>query len=120
MDVEFNNLTFYLDLIVMIYFFSFKKSLYNYDKNADKYLYIFFISLLITFTGFFNPYVKRISLYFKISNLYLFSLIPFACKNPKNKLYNYIIIIIYLVANFIISAYILKQGHIIPYYFINN
>ena len=110
-----SNRVFFLDFIILLYFFINKKSLINYDINNDKLYYIFLIYIVLLLSGFISPFIKRISLYFSISRLYLLPSIPYSYKKNKDKLLNYFGIIIYCFLYFIVTIYVFKQGDIIPY-----
>ncbi len=116
-ELSFNNLSFYLELMIFVYILIFRKKLFENDENNSRYLYIYLIGIVLTFSGFFNPYIKRIAISFNISSIILLASIPSVQKNSKYKLLNYVIIIVICFMRFMISAYFLKQGNIIPYNF---
>lgn len=117
--VSFNNYSFYLDLLILIYLLIFRKAINNYNKDNDKYLYMYSISVILMLTGFTNPAVKRIANYFKTSILFLLPVIPYVQKDSKNKMLHFLIIIIYVIGSLVMFAYVLKQADIIPYNFMN-
>ncbi|MDD5979928.1 MAG: EpsG family protein [bacterium] len=118
--VSFNNYSFFLDLLILFYILHFKKRIIKNDERNSVYIYIYIFALILSITGFFSPFVKRISTYFKIIDIFLLGSIPSSCFNNKNKLLNYIIIIFLIITKFVLSAYVLKQANIIPYYFMGG
>lgn len=92
-----------------------RKKLIKYDSRNKLYIYFLIIDLIITFVGFSNPFVKRIGLYFGITEVFL---LPSIVKIASNKMEKYVIrwgIILYSIVFFILAFYLLKQSNIIPY-----
>jgi len=110
-----NNKMFFVDLMVLSYILLFRKKLLKNDNRNDIYIWLYIISVIISLTGFFNPFVKRMGIYFGISKIILLSEIPLVCSKQNNKIINYSIIIFYAIGIFIIGTYILKQANVIPY-----
>ena len=110
-----NNKMFFIDAIILIYILIFKKKLLKQDINNNTYILLYIVSVILSLTGFFNPYVKRIGIYFSLPKIILLSEIPLICSDKNIKILNYLFIIMYAVGIFIISAYVLKQANIIPY-----
>ncbi len=115
---QFNNYSFFLYLLVLLYISFFYKKLVIYSKNNRMLYLIFVFGVILSFTGFVNPDIKRITAYFKIVEIFLLSQIPFLCVNNKNKLLNYFIIMVYFISSFILNSYVFGQSDIIPYNFI--
>lgn len=114
------NRDFYLSLLETIAILLFYRVLVKdkyYDDRIDYMILLSVIALLIGITGFFHPQVKRIAYYFSVpANLILFGYMP----KYSNKKYAWLIqllIIVYFISRFILSAYILDQGDLIPYEF---
>ena len=114
-SISFNNYSFYLEMFIFLVILIFRRGIFDFNSNYKVYFYLYILGLILMLTGFFNPYVKRISLYFIISSIILLPTIPLVCKNPKNKLVMYMFIFGYSVLKFIISVYILRQSNVIPY-----
>ncbi|HGF1449279.1 TPA: EpsG family protein [Streptococcus suis] len=73
--------------------------------------------VLIGLTGFFSPYIKRLGLYFSLPSRLL--LIP-EMENyfiANNKIILRVFGYSWFILIFIITVYLLKQGHLIPYRF---
>lgn len=116
--IEFSNTSFIVELFALGYVLFSKKRISADDKKFDKYLFIYLIGIILLSTGFYNPYLKRIALYFTISSIVLLPAIPCSCKIGKDKLVNQIIIIGFVISKFVIQAYFLGQSDIIPYNFV--
>lgn len=110
-----NNREIIINTILLAIISILKKPLEEYDSRNKLYIYFYFISWILTFTGFISPYVKRIALYFEMSIIFLLATIPKITKNKYQKVLAEFLIILYVLGMFTISAYILKQGDIIPY-----
>lgn len=115
-----NNKMFFVDIMVLIYIIFNKKKLNEFDKCSNMYFYMFLIYIALEFTGFFNPFIKRIGNYFIFSKILLLGSIPYSMKSMDNKYLSYVLIMLFSILIFIISAYILKQSDVIPYHFISN
>ena len=115
-----NNKSFYLDLLLLIYFLVNLKKMKINNSHIEHYFILFLVGIIFEFTGFLNPFVKRMSSYFLISKIYLLSGIPISYQNYKDKILNVIIIYIYIFVYFIISVFILNQSNVIPYDWIIN
>ena len=115
--IDNNNL---IDLFILIYILIFRKKLIEQDNNIESFLFIYALGLGFEFTGFFNPYVKRIVDYFLISRVLIIPYIPLIQTSSKNKILHTIIVFSYCVLVFIIIVYILKQSNIISYRFVGG
>ena len=113
--VESSNRTVILNIIFLLIFFILKKEMVNYDEKNNVFILLYFIGTILDFSGFISPYIKRISLYFSISSLYLLSSLPMIFKNNKQKYSLAFFILMYAILRFIISAYMLGQANVIPY-----
>lgn len=114
---SFNNYSFYFEFIVTIYMLIFYKRLINKNQSNQNYIFMAIISLILMFTGFSNPAVKRIANYFKMSHIILLAQIPYIPKKNNDKVLNLIVVFTYSVGSFILYTFILKQADIIPYNF---
>ena len=113
---------------IQAFFFSvFRKSsqarakiLENIDEEEPRYQYfitLLILATLIGVTGFSHPQVKRIAYYFSIpADLVIYGYIPKKVPEQSRSL-TFVILCIYVLARFTLTAYILKQGHLIPYEF---
>lgn len=99
----------------LVVFAFFSKSLQRQDIAASFFLILMIISFGLTFSGFFNAFIKRIALYFRLpSSLYLVSAL--CCRAHTNERIVYEIgIVFYSVTFFFLSAFVLHQADLIPY-----
>jgi len=80
------NRDFYLDLFFLLIFLLLQKKMKKYDDKSEYMLCLYIISVVIGFTGFYNPYLKRLALFFSVpSKIYLYSLIPSLFINKNNR-----------------------------------
>ena len=114
-EIDSNNLDFILNVIIVSIILLFRKLLIKYDSRNELFIYFSIINVILLMTGYFSPFVKRIALYFGISNIFLFASLPQISKNDGQKALIYFLIAIYAVAIFTITVYVLKQGNVIPY-----
>ena len=112
-----NNRDFYLALFQLIIVLIMSKKLKIKDTRVDFMITIMSVALLIGITGFSHPHIKRIAYYFQMpSALVLFGYFP-VCVKEKEKVLASGLIAIYVVTKFVLVAYVLGQGNLIPYIF---
>lgn len=111
------NRDFYLNLVVLLVILIVSKSLKERDPRLDYMLTLLIIANLIGLTGFTHPQVKRIAYYFSTpAELTIFGYLPTSFKRLDKNLVM-MFIVVYVIARFTLTAYILGQGHLIPYEF---
>ena len=115
---EFGNVSFFIELIVLGYLLFNEKRITKNDSDFKKYLFIYIIGILFLLTGFNDPYVKRIALYFTISSIVLLPSVPYSLSNKKDRFANQIIIVAFVICKFIVQAYMLGQSGVIPFEFV--
>ena len=107
------------DLLVKIMLFMivflFRKNLIKYDKRNALFILLLFFNVLIGFTGIFSPFIKRLGYYFEVVQIYILPMLVRVSKNKRERALYGMLIILYAIALFILVAYILRQGNIIPY-----
>lgn len=108
------NKSLILKLILLCVFLFFRKQLKVYEPKNNIYIILFIISVILEFTGYFSAFVKRIAMYFTISEIYLISCLP-KIFNKKDRNLVLLAIICYAIIIFIISFYIQGQSNVIPY-----
>lgn len=101
-------------LILIICSLRYKK-LVCYDNNNKLYILMLFISVIISFTGFTSPFVKRVGLYFSIVEILILPSFIETFKSKKEKRLLSYCAILSSILLFILVSYILGQGHVIPY-----
>lgn len=109
------NLMILVNLAVLMFVLIYRKKIVKYDKENNILFFFLVIDVVLTLSGFIAPVLKRIALYFEISQIYLLPSIPKVVQNKKEKQFLTLGIMIYAVAIFIISVYILGQSDLIPY-----
>lgn len=113
--VEGNNYTFYLKLCILLIFFLFYKGVEKKYDNAFFFYLLFSIEVILTLLGFISPFIKRITLYFSVGQLLLWSIIPELGINKQSKHSLNILTIVYSISYFILAYYFLGQSDIFPY-----
>lgn len=79
------------------------------------YYYLLVLDLVFYALGYKSPYLKRLAYYFCIAEIMLLSGIPKIISKTKDRQMITIVIIGYAILKFVITAYVLKQGNLIPY-----
>lgn len=75
--IEASNRDFYVNLLLFAIFFVFRKKLIAVDNRNAMHLSLFLISIIISYLGFYNPYIKRIAFYFMVeANITLLGYLP--------------------------------------------
>lgn len=104
-----------LNFIILAVILIFRKRLIKYDERNELYIFFYIISTILTLMGYITPYAKRIATYFGISSIFILASFPNIVKTKEQKVFIYFLIAFYVICYFTISAYILKQGNVIPY-----
>lgn len=106
------NLIIYLKIFFLLIIFSFKKRLVKLNKKNELYIFCIILDLIITYIGFYQVSLKRISLYFYIIYIFLF---PQLIEIKKQNKLTVILIIIFSVFLCIMNFYIFEYAQVIPY-----
>ena len=109
------NRDIFVKILILIIFLIVRKNLRK-DNEVNTFLIdLYAISVIIGFTGFYTPFFKRVAFYYAIPEIVLMSRVPKIMATPMQRyVFRWIIMIAYLLL-FVLSAYILKQSHLIPY-----
>ena len=110
-----NNYTFFMKLAVLAVLLLLRKKMCNYNEKNKLYYFFLIIDLMLYATGFISPFIKRISLYFGISEIFVISQIPKIMKKKSEKNVTILTIVGYSIGMFVITVYVLKQSNMIPY-----
>lgn len=111
------NRDFYLNLAVLVVVLICYKKLKERDPRLVYMVSLLVVANLIGITGFTHPHVKRIAYYFDVpAQMVIFGYLP-SCNLRLNKQTIVFLTYVYCVARFVLTAYILKQGNLIPYQF---
>lgn len=94
------------------------KTRMNIDDERIEVMYsMLIISVLIGFTGFSHPQVKRLAYYYSVpATIVLFGYAPYGFTKNSRTIAS-LLMCIYAIAYFTLTAYILGQANLIPYRF---
>lgn len=92
-------------------------ALVKIDKKNGFFITLFFISTCLCLCGFVSPFAKRISMYFSISLYWVLADIPKCFKEHKAVWLARVLIVVYVVLRFSITA-ALEQSALVPYIWI--
>lgn len=120
MNAQGDNKQVIINTILLLVFILYSKPLIKYNEDNRMYLFLYIVGYVLTLAGFLSPYAKRMAMYFNISEIYLLSAIPRIAKTNEQKLFIGFMIIVYMLVMFVLSAYYLNLGDIIPYQTIFN
>lgn len=110
------NRDLYLYLLELVILLFLRKYICE-DEKKDFMYDLLIISVLIGFTGFLHPQVKRMAYYFALpSRLVLLGNLQYAFTD-ESRPYVKFIVCLYVSAVFILTAYILGESNLIPYRF---
>ena len=114
-DKESGNRDFYLNIAVLAVMFLCRKRLFALDKRNKFFILMLLFQCIIGITGFRTPYIKRIGLYFGITQMFLFGALPLAFKDSRNGIFIKLGLIFFAVGQFWFVDYYLNQPKIVPY-----
>jgi len=117
-NVTFSNMSFLVDLLVLAYLVFVRKKAIRQNPAFREYLFIYIIGVILSLTGFSDPYVKRIALYFTVASIILLPVASSSYEDRKNRLINQMAVVIFVISKFIVQIYLLGQADIIPYNFV--
>ena len=109
------NLSMLIYIFWSVVYLFFSKDLIKLNSINELYILLYIVGAMFQVIGFWSIYGKRISLYFVITGIWLSSQLPLCERLKKNKSFVTFLLIIYNIALFALTRYILKQGGIIPY-----
>ena len=111
------NRDLYIHIVELIIVYFLQKHVEKENKFVTMMVNMLTISVLIGFTGFTHPQVKRMAYYFEMpAKLVLAGYLPYAF-NGRSRWLAKILICIWFFALFILSSYILGEANLIPYRF---
>ena len=111
------NRDLYLNLLELAVLLFFKRFLCKKDEKNDFMYSLLIISVMIGFTGFLHPQVKRMAYYFSMpSKLVLLGNLQYGF-TKNSRMGARVLICVYVVAYFILTIYILGESNLIPYRF---
>lgn len=110
------NRSFYLKLFWGILFFLFKKRYINCDRRFALFINMYVIGVILEYTGFYTPYIKRISNYYSLyTEVMLIGTFPMIFRIKTNRNIVRICTIFYEYALFFVVSFLMKQGKYFPY-----
>lgn len=108
------NLSIVLNVIwVSVYLLSRKRILKN-NSEMKLFLIMAVIGMILSFTGLYSPYIKRIAIYFSCVEFVLLPQMSVVFSKRTRK-FVYILIFIYEILIFILSYGVLGHSDIVPY-----
>ena len=111
-----SNTSFLVKLVLTILFFALQTYIQQDDEKIGFFILLFSVGMLVDYTGYYSSFVKRAAMYYSMGETILFSrLICLFSKNSKVIAKGIIMAII--LVYFMFSAFILKQGGLIPFTF---
>lgn len=110
------NRDLYLNLLELAVLLYFKRFLCKDEKNDFMYS-LLIISVMIGFTGFLHPQVKRMAYYFAMpSKIVLLGNLQYGF-TKNSRILAKVLICIYVATVFVLTTYILRESNLIPYRF---
>lgn len=113
---EISNRSFYLSLLWLVIFYLFRHKYKEVLPHNDLLIIMAIINQILNLSGFFSPFVNRISLYFGVSASLLRAQFPLLFCDTDKKFIK-LFLFIYAIAIFVYSVYVLGGAEIIPYKF---
>lgn len=113
-DRESSNRSFFVmlaTLIVVLFTVRFLKCI---DERTKFFIVAYAIGVIIESIGFYMPFAKRANLYYTIPLPMILSILPQSF-TKNSRIIVKVCIVLYVIVQFIITAYILKQADLIPY-----
>lgn len=111
------NRDFYLNVVELVVLLLLKAKMKIEDERIEVMYSLLIISVLIGFTGFTHPQVKRLAYYYAVpAKMILFGYLP-NCFTENSKKLSVALVCIYTAAYFVLTAYILGESNLIPYQF---
>lgn len=114
---ETNNRLFFLNLAWCLIFCFWNRNYIKFDERNNTLITMLIIGLILEFTGFSSPFVKRIAMYYSYPQFLLISQLPYTIVTRKSVPFAKIMIVVYTILLFIVQYLILGQASIIPYSF---
>ncbi|MDT2827203.1 EpsG family protein [Enterococcus viikkiensis] len=113
-SIDTNNKIFFMNLFIFLIVFIFRKKMFKNDKLYFFY-YLMIVGLIFGISGFFSPYLKRLSLYSEIVYIVVLPMLTDMFEGVNEKILLKYLLFISCVMYFFIAYTWLKFGAIIPY-----
>lgn len=113
-NLDSNNLSFYLVLLIGIFIVNLRKYISRYDKNIPYLIFFSIIDILSTYTGFTMVFLKRIALYFNVFNIIVFSSIHKIFHFKQSAIIK-TLVLIYGITMFILYYWYIGHSNLFPF-----
>ena len=110
------NRDFYLKIVQMLILLIFLKRLVKIESRNKFYYLLFILSVIFNYLGFFNPFIKRISIYFEMYIIFILEDLIYCFRKKDKNIIKYSLYI-YSCGYFYIFYYIMGKSQIFPYKF---
>ncbi len=115
-EYESDNRSFYLKLMLSVFFISLINKYKNYDTRLCLFVNAYILGMIFEYSGFYSPFLKRIGDYYsQFSGLMLLVTLPFLFHIRFNRLVLKLCVLIYVFSLFFIVTFVMNQGHCFPY-----
>lgn len=104
-----------LKVLIFAVVLTFSRKLVEFDSRNKLYVFFLGVDILLTLVGFWNPFVKRVTLYFNIVQILVIPSIITILVHRLEKYVGVSIILFYCLGYFVLVYYILGQSKVIPY-----
>lgn len=116
-DKAANNRDFYVSILKLSIVLLLTSRLRYCDERNAFFINMLILTTIIGVTGFSHPQVKRIAYYFSVpAETILMGYIPYCFRSEQKDIVGGMVIVFYM-ALFTLTYYILGQSHILPYIF---
>lgn len=110
------NRSFYLKLIWGVLFLLLEKRYIKFDKRFALFINMYMIGVILEYTGFHTPFIKRIGNYYSVyTGLMLSGTLPFVFYKYSNRSILHVAVISYEIIIFLITSFMMNQGKYFPY-----
>ncbi len=109
------NRDIFVKLIMLAIFLVWYQRYKRIDKCNELFIFLFIFNCIIGFTGYQITFFKRIGLYFEVPGIVLIGEVPYFFNANGSRTIIKFITTIMLCLYFVLVAYILGHGEIIPY-----
>lgn len=111
-----SNTSFLVKLVLTYIFFTLQTNIQRDDEKIGFFILLFSIGMFIDYTGYYSSFVKRSGMYYSMGEVILFSRITCLFSDNSRAIAKGIIMIL-MIVYFTLSAFVLKQGGLIPFTF---
>ncbi len=113
-DASGQNRDIVVKIAILLLELVFSQKLIKHDKRNKLYIILSAFDVLIGFTGFVSPFIKRTSLYFALPQILILGEMPKIVKKDSKPLV-IAMLSVFAFSYFVLTAYVLRQANLIPY-----